>query len=108
MICLEKLKASNECRKSINFHYPGNLLDFIILIETFQQETLNKETENDESNCNIFEGNRSFEKLSLWMASQVLQTSRISSVVLWQSLKNSATPVFISSTSSICQNQFGK
>ena len=44
---------------NVEFHYPDNLPDFNLLIETFQKDTLdndNQETKenNDDNNCNFF------------------------------------------------------
>ena len=61
---------------NVEFHYPDNLADFNLLIETFQKDTLddnNQETKenNDDNNCNIFEEKKICSSLLLWTTSQV-------------------------------------
>ena len=51
---------------NVEFHYPDDLTDFNLLIETFQKDTLdddNQETKenNDHNNCNIFEEKKNWQ-----------------------------------------------
>ena len=53
---------------TIEFHYPDNLPDFYMFLETFQKDAIDDEdkqetTDKDNNNCNIFGKKKKFDKL---------------------------------------------
>ena len=50
----------------LEFHYPDDLSDFDILIETFQKDTLNEQddtVDKEQNNCSIFREKKKFDRL---------------------------------------------
>ena len=56
----------------VEFHYPNDIEDLNLIIETFQKETYDEDKKtNDSDNCNIFGENKKLDNLLLWTTSQV-------------------------------------
>ena len=49
----------------VKFHYPNDVGDFNLLIETFQKDTINdsQEANNNDENCNVFGENKKIDNL---------------------------------------------
>ena len=59
----EKIRQCFSYTK-VELHYPNDVADLNLIIETFQKETYDEdEKANDNDNCNIFGENKKFDKL---------------------------------------------
>ena len=94
------------------FHYPDNLPDFDMLLETFQKDTLDNEdkqktTDKDGNNCNIF-GEKKIDKLIVMddVPALVDKSNDFSNFLTVS--RNLGIFVCTSSILFTCQNLFGK
>ena len=62
---------------TIAFHYPDDLDDFDMLLETFRRDSIDDiDEQNTNDNCNIFGEKKSLTGLLLWTTSWVWQKSQ--------------------------------